>query len=109
MLKGNVVAFVHGKESHLFPKLLTAFPVKVVDAVAVELCWALVLLLVLFHHHRSTVALQLVLAVVGKMYPLLHRHAAKQGRLARHPSFDPLIINLLALVVVDEDVEHGQL
>ncbi|ERM95736.1 hypothetical protein AMTR_s00023p00241850 [Amborella trichopoda] len=45
------------------------------------------------------------------MYPLVHRRAVRWLRSSSRPSFDPLAIDLLAIVVVDgeEPLEEGEI
>ncbi|ERM97776.1 hypothetical protein AMTR_s00116p00092180 [Amborella trichopoda] len=92
-----------------FPKLSTfpklqATPLKAVDEAFQKLCWFLLTAIVVSagHHLRSEVAPLFLLVVLGKMYPLMHRHVASKGRPSQRSSVDPSKINPLVIVLVDE-------
>ncbi|ERM96658.1 hypothetical protein AMTR_s00001p00272510 [Amborella trichopoda] len=96
-----------------FPKLSTfpklqATSLKAVDEALQKLCWLLLTAIVVTvgHHLRSKVALQFVLVVLGKMYPLMHRRASRKGRPCQRSSVNPLKINPLAIGLVDEVQEQ---
>ncbi|XP_020523569.1 uncharacterized protein LOC110007364 [Amborella trichopoda] len=72
---------------------------KEVDRTSIK---ALAILLASYRF-RSTVALQVALAILVVMYSQWHRRAARKNRVRQRPAFDPLIMNSMALVVVDED------
>ncbi|ERN00906.1 hypothetical protein AMTR_s00103p00149700 [Amborella trichopoda] len=61
----------------------------------------------------SSLALNLVLLSVANMYPLFHRRAARKPRSSPRPAFDPLEVDPLAMVVLDEgdvllELEDGE-
>ncbi|ERN05436.1 hypothetical protein AMTR_s00007p00238120 [Amborella trichopoda] len=67
--------------------------------------WVFWFLLLVANQRRSTVvALQILLLVVRNMYPLFHRCAARKGRSSQRPKFDPLVVDPLALVILDDDM-----
>ncbi|ERM94630.1 hypothetical protein AMTR_s00011p00184340 [Amborella trichopoda] len=59
-------------------------------------------LVVAGHRRCSSLALQAVLVLLGKMYPLMHRRAARRIHSSPSPSFDPLAIDPMAIVTIDE-------
>ncbi|ERM98534.1 hypothetical protein AMTR_s00113p00120520 [Amborella trichopoda] len=70
-------------------------------------------LIVASHRQCSSLALNLVLLSVTKMFPLFHCRAAKKPRSSPKSAFDPLVVNPLAMVVLDEgdaywDLEDGE-
>ncbi|ERN18264.1 hypothetical protein AMTR_s00055p00127960 [Amborella trichopoda] len=54
------------------------------------------------HKHCFALALNLVLLSVANMYPLSHCRAARKLHSSPKPGFDPLIVDPLALVVLEE-------
>ncbi|ERM94628.1 hypothetical protein AMTR_s00011p00180470 [Amborella trichopoda] len=57
----------------------------------------------------SSVAIQVLLVLLGKMYPLMHHHAAKRIHTTPRHSFDPLVVDPLAIVLVEEGIEPQML
>ncbi|ERM94867.1 hypothetical protein AMTR_s00009p00113830 [Amborella trichopoda] len=75
--------------------------------------WFDAALIVKDYKHCSALALNLVLLSVANMYPLSHRRATRKLRSSPKPGFDPLMVDPLALVVLDErnvhvDLEEGE-
>ncbi|ERN06607.1 hypothetical protein AMTR_s00058p00157380 [Amborella trichopoda] len=71
------------------------------------------------HNRCSVVAFKLLLVIAAKMYPLFHRKAARKSLSFPKPKFDPLLVDPLTVVVLNDpedamalegevlDTEHG--
>ncbi|ERM97043.1 hypothetical protein AMTR_s00122p00076710 [Amborella trichopoda] len=93
----------------LFPPSPYFFPVEGLKSVALDsktnnfrwfFCFAA--LVVAGHRHCSSLALHLLLLSVANMYPLFHHHAVRKPHSSPRHAFDPLAVDPLALVVLDE-------
>ncbi|ERN12278.1 hypothetical protein AMTR_s00034p00240540 [Amborella trichopoda] len=65
-------------------------------------------------YQASVVAFNLLLFGVAKMYPLFHRSAARKAHSSPRPMFNLLVVDPLAMVIVDEnegvcDFEEGEI
>ncbi|ERN14438.1 hypothetical protein AMTR_s00827p00010910, partial [Amborella trichopoda] len=59
-----------------------------------------------YAEQSSSIVSQALLVVLGKMYPLRHRRLAHRIRSSLRPSFHPLGVDPLAIIVVEEDDVH---
>ncbi|ERN18262.1 hypothetical protein AMTR_s00055p00124440 [Amborella trichopoda] len=64
--------------------------------------WFVAALIVAGHKHCFALALNSVLLSVANMYPLSHRHATRKLHSSPKPGFDPLMVDPLALEVLEE-------
>ncbi|ERN13384.1 hypothetical protein AMTR_s00041p00166900 [Amborella trichopoda] len=97
------------------------FPVKEVKPAATErktrifnrFLWSIAALIVVGHKHCSALTLNLVLLSVANMYPMSHRRATRKLHSSPTPGLDPLMVDPLPLVVLEEgdvhvDLEEGE-
>ncbi|ERN00419.1 hypothetical protein AMTR_s00100p00068290 [Amborella trichopoda] len=57
----------------------------------------------------SVLTFNLLLLVAAKMYPLFHRSASRKAHYSPKPVFDPLSVDPLAMVMVDDMEDSGDL